>query len=296
MARRAKDRATAAIFQDLYSDSESKYLSDVDDSGKSPSEGDISANEDTGDDDNLVSGSDEECNSDDESGISDSDENQDDSEDDELNEGSIAGSEDGDISEENSELEESNDGGDSDGNCSEGSDTLYALPDTDGGSDIRDVEESSPDHEDSDGNSSDDSGGSDDDSGGNSSDDSGGPDDDSDGNSSDDNGTLYSLPNYVSKNGKEVWERMPLASSQGRRNLANVLRQRPGPTRYAIRECDSVSSSFLLFFRPSLLEEILKWSNKEGQGVYGNQWVAIDTIEMKKFLSLLECTSPKMKM
>lgn len=69
--------------------------------------------------------------------------------------------------------------------------------------------------------------------------------------------------------------------------MANILRQRPGPTRYAAKECDRISSSFLLFFRPSLLEEILKWSNKEGQGVYRSQWVDIDIPETKKFLGVL---------
>ena len=34
MARRAKSRATAAIFQDLFSDSESEYLSEVEEYDK----------------------------------------------------------------------------------------------------------------------------------------------------------------------------------------------------------------------------------------------------------------------
>ena len=52
----------------------------------------------------------------------------------------------------------------------------------------------------------------------------------------DDSCTLFSLPNYVLKNENEVWDRFPFASNpRRRRNLANILRQRPGPTRYAVR-------------------------------------------------------------
>lgn len=106
---------------------------------------------------------------------------------------------------------------------------------------------------------------------------------------SDDSTTLYSLPKYVSKNGEEKWESFPVSSSQGRRSQANILHQRPGPTRYAIRECTNISSSFLLFFRPPILDEICKWSNKEGQRIYKERWAAISTAEIKKFISVLVC-------
>ena len=36
-----------------------------------------------------------------------------------------------------------------------------------------------------------------------------------------------------------------------------------------------------------MLEDILKWSNKEGQGVFEDKWVDIDTSEFKKFLGVL---------
>ena len=104
---------------------------------------------------------------------------------------------------------------------------------------------------------------------------------------SDDSTTLYSLPQYISKDGNESWECFPVSSSQGRRNQFNVLHQRPGPTRYAIRECTSLSSSFLLFFRQPLLQEICKWSNKEGQRIYKDNWADISIEEIKKFIGLL---------
>ena len=106
--------------------------------------------------------------------------------------------------------------------------------------------------------------------------------------SSDDSSTLYVLPGFVSKNKKEVWDALPYtSSSRGRRSQANIMRQKPGPTRFAIRECDSISSSFQLFFRSSLLDEIQKWSNKEGQSIYKDKWVEVSIQELKKFIGTL---------
>lgn len=111
---------------------------------------------------------------------------------------------------------------------------------------------------------------------------------DSDADASDDDSTLYCLPKYVSKDKEETWDRFPISSSsRGRRNRANIVHQRPGPTRYSRRECDTIPSSFQLFFRASLLEEISKWSNKEGQRVYKDKWVDISSLELKKFIGAL---------
>jgi len=61
----------------------------------------------------------------------------------------------------------------------------------------------------------------------------------------------------------------------------------PGPTRYAVRNVDTAESAFQLFLTPSLLQQIIDWTNKEGQLVYGHQWADVDNIEMHCYLGLL---------
>jgi len=61
----------------------------------------------------------------------------------------------------------------------------------------------------------------------------------------------------------------------------------PGPTRYAVRNVDTAESAFQLFFTPSLLQQIIDWTNKEGRLVYGHQWADVDNIQMHCYLGLL---------
>ena len=61
----------------------------------------------------------------------------------------------------------------------------------------------------------------------------------------------------------------------------------PGPTRYAVRNVDTAESTFQLFLTPSLLQQIIVWTNKEGRLVYGHQWADVDNIEMNCYLGLL---------
>lgn len=61
---------------------------------------------------------------------------------------------------------------------------------------------------------------------------------------------------------------------------------KPGVTRFAIRNVDSPLSAFQLFMRNPLLKDILKWSNKEGSGVYGTAWEHITDEELLCFLGL----------
>ena len=64
------------------------------------------------------------------------------------------------------------------------------------------------------------------------------------------------------KKQKKTWERFPLASSS--QGCRGQVRQRPGLTQYATREYDNISSSFQLFFQPSLLyyyrENNIQWN------------------------------------
>ena len=49
----------------------------------------------------------------------------------------------------------------------------------------------------------------------------------------------------------------------------------------------SLGDSFSLFFRNNLLEEICKWTNKEGQGVFSNNWKNTTVAELRKVIENL---------
>ena len=51
----------------------------------------------------------------------------------------------------------------------------------------------------------------------------------------------------ISKDGNIVWKRQPLQQSTGRRTVCNIVRSQRGPTRYAIRNIDTIASAFQLF-------------------------------------------------
>ena len=44
---------------------------------------------------------------------------------------------------------------------------------------------------------------------------------------------------------------------------------------------------FSLFFKDNLLEEICKWTNKEGQGVFSNNWKDATVAELRKVIGTL---------
>lgn len=48
-----------------------------------------------------------------------------------------------------------------------------------------------------------------------------------------------------------------------------------------------MQSAFELFVEPSILQNILKWTNKEGNITYGNKWIDLDREEFECFLGLL---------
>lgn len=91
---------------------------------------------------------------------------------------------------------------------------------------------------------------------------------------------------YVSKN-KQVWHETPRKLPQGRLGQQNILREKSGPTRYANREVDSISSAFLIYLRKPLMQIILKWTNVEGNTVFGNKWKQLDESELLKFIGVL---------
>ena len=49
----------------------------------------------------------------------------------------------------------------------------------------------------------------------------------------------------------------------------------------------SLGDCFSLFFRDNLLEEICKWTNKEDQGVFSNNWKDTTVAELRKVIGTL---------
>lgn len=89
-----------------------------------------------------------------------------------------------------------------------------------------------------------------------------------------------------SKNGSEVWSKVALRSAQGRQPPVNVMSLASGSNRYAKREVDIFEPAFRLFMNKNVIQETLRWSNKEGHLVYKENWKKI-VEEFRFFLGLL---------
>ena len=92
---------------------------------------------------------------------------------------------------------------------------------------------------------------------------------------------------FTSKSGVESWEAEPLLSLTSKTSQRNIIREKSGLTRYAIRMSGSLGDCFSLFFRDNLLKEICKWTNKEGQGVFSNNWKDSTVVELRKVIRTL---------
>ena len=73
---------------------------------------------------------------------------------------------------------------------------------------------------------------------------------------------------FISQNKKENWSATPHTNSIGRTAFCNIYHERPGPSRFAKSQCDSMPDSFRLCFRDKLLEKVCNWTNAEGLLVY----------------------------
>ena len=60
------------------------------------------------------------------------------------------------------------------------------------------------------------------------------------------------------------------------------MREKSGPTRYAMRMGGSLKDCFCLFIIDNLFKEICKWTNKEHRGVFSNNWKNTTVVELKK--------------
>ncbi|KAI2647909.1 PiggyBac transposable element-derived protein 4 [Labeo rohita] len=92
---------------------------------------------------------------------------------------------------------------------------------------------------------------------------------------------------YRSKNSKILWSPSPPPQTQGRARAEEVLRNTPGPTRYACARVEDIRSAFELFFTNSIQNILLEMTNLEGRRVYENEWNDIMLEEMQAFVGLL---------
>ena len=92
---------------------------------------------------------------------------------------------------------------------------------------------------------------------------------------------------FTSKSGVESWAAEPLLPLTSKTSQRNIIREKSGLTRYAIRMNGSLGDCFFLCFRNNLLEEIYKWTNKEGQGVFSNNWKDTTVAELRKVIGTL---------
>lgn len=90
-----------------------------------------------------------------------------------------------------------------------------------------------------------------------------------------------------SKNKLVSWYADSIRGATGRQPARNIMRVRPGPTRHAARNIDSIESSFNLFMTTTVINIVIKWTNKEGRLVHGNDWKDVDATELKCFVGLL---------
>ena len=99
--------------------------------------------------------------------------------------------------------------------------------------------------------------------------------------------TKTSTALFTLKSGVESWAAEPLLPPTSKTSPRNIIREKSGLTRYAIKMSGSLGDCFSLFFRDNFLEKICKWTNKEGQGVFSNNWKDTTVAELRKVIGTL---------
>ena len=72
----------------------------------------------------------------------------------------------------------------------------------------------------------------------------------------------------ISRNKKENWSATSHTNNIGQTASCNIYHDRPGPSRFAKSQCDSMPDSFRLVFRDKLMEKVCNWTNGHGLLVY----------------------------
>ncbi|XP_047460931.1 piggyBac transposable element-derived protein 4-like [Mugil cephalus] len=88
---------------------------------------------------------------------------------------------------------------------------------------------------------------------------------------------------FQSKSGHLLWSPSP----QNRVTVENIIKMRPGPTRYATSRVNDIKSSFQLFLPVSIEGIILQMTNLKGKRVFGDTWKEIDLVDLQAYIGLL---------
>lgn len=108
-------------------------------------------------------------------------------------------------------------------------------------------------------------------------------------NSDDDNESVTSTvndPYVLSKNKNIEWKLKPF-QRHGRTTAANVIRNSPGPTRYACNRITDIKSAFDVIFTNTVETEIIKMTNIEGRQVFKEKWCDLDSNIFQAYVGLL---------
>lgn len=94
-----------------------------------------------------------------------------------------------------------------------------------------------------------------------------------------------SLQQWMSKDGKIEWTSTP-PQQRGRLPASMVIKNIPGPTRFAISRVHDIHSAFELYLQP-IEKTILDMTNLEGSRVFGEKWKPLDLIDLNAYIGLL---------
>lgn len=91
---------------------------------------------------------------------------------------------------------------------------------------------------------------------------------------------------FLSKNGKITWSSAEY-DQHGSHAEQNVMKMKPGPTRYGVSHACDIVSTFYLFITPAIEKIILEMTNLEGVRKYGDSWKKMDETDLQAYLGLL---------
>ncbi|KAL1279369.1 hypothetical protein QQF64_026042 [Cirrhinus molitorella] len=90
---------------------------------------------------------------------------------------------------------------------------------------------------------------------------------------------------WMSKDGKISWTSTPQEIHR-RLPASMVIRNIPGPTRFAISRVHNLYSAFELFLHP-IEKIVLDMTNLEGSRVFGEQWKSLNVTDLHAYIGLL---------
>ena len=91
---------------------------------------------------------------------------------------------------------------------------------------------------------------------------------------------------FLSTNGSQRWNKVPINPDTGRMRLQNVLNQSPGPISAVVQRSDSVLGTFSCFITTEMLTKVAHYTNEEGQTQIPNSWVDVSVDKLRKYLGL----------